>query len=72
MAIKKKECDPNKIYEFNPQINITNIEIIELANLIRIGIPGDVLANASENLKKHFRTNNSEVKPKVKIGRAHV
>ena len=70
MATKKKECDPNKLYEFNPQINITNIEIIELANLIRIGVSGDVLANASDNLKKHFRNHTSEAKSRVKTKRA--
>ena len=43
-----------EVYEFKPQSDITNNEIIELCNLIRIGVSGDVLSKASDELKKHF------------------
>ena len=51
---KKNEYRAANLYEFKPKDFITNNEIIELANLIRIGVSGDLLANASDDLKQHF------------------
>lgn len=51
---KRKKPKQSEIYEFLPYDDITSEEILELAQLIRIGICGSVLEKASDNLKKHF------------------
>lgn len=50
-----KRHPQTKIFEFKPSENITNNEIIELCGLIRIGVSGEILEKASEELKNHFR-----------------
>lgn len=54
MSNKKKEST-HEVYEFRPDETITTAEIIELSKLIRIGIGGNTLANASTDLKKYFK-----------------
>jgi hypothetical protein len=51
---KRKKPSQTDIYEFLPFDDITSEEILELAQLIRIGVCGSVLENASEKLKRHF------------------
>jgi hypothetical protein len=51
---KEKKYTQSKIFEFKPTENITEAEIIELSELIRIGVSGDILDKASPDLKKHF------------------
>jgi hypothetical protein len=51
---KRKKPKQSEIYEFLPFDDITAEEILELAQLIRIGVCGSVLENASEKLQRHF------------------
>jgi hypothetical protein len=51
---KEKKYTQSKVFEFKPAENITEAEIIELAELIRIGVSGEILDKASADLKKHF------------------
>lgn len=54
MAKAAKKYTQSTVYEFIPNDNLKVEEVIELTKLIRVGIPGDVLDKASDNLKKHF------------------
>lgn len=49
---KNTKYNQSTVFEFKPSTNITKAEIMELAELIRIG--GEVLDKASPSLKKHF------------------
>jgi len=51
---KEKKYTQSKVFEFKPNDNITEAEIIELCELIRIGVSGEILDKASDKLKKHF------------------
>lgn len=51
---KSKKYNQSTVFEFKPANNITEAEILELANLIRIGVGGEILDKASDDLKKHF------------------
>lgn len=53
----KKEAykEQSKIYEFAPSDKVSHDEVVELLQLIRIGVGGEVIANASPQLKKHFK-----------------
>jgi hypothetical protein len=51
---KNTKYNQSTVFEFKPSTNITKAEIMELAELIRIGIGGEVLDKASPSLKKHF------------------
>jgi len=51
---KDKKYTQSKIFEFKPKEDITEAEIQELAELIRIGVSGEILDKASTDLKKHF------------------
>lgn len=55
---KKKQNDTTNIraiYEFRPDKEVSNDNVVELLKLIRIGISGDLLEKASEELKQHFK-----------------
>ena len=52
--LNKKKYSQSKVFEFKPNEDITKEEIIELTNLIRIGVSGEILDRGSDNLKKHF------------------
>lgn len=54
MSKKTKKYSQSNLFEFKPNDNISEAEILELANLIRIGVSGEILDKASEQLKKHF------------------
>lgn len=43
-----------KTYEFKPAENISENEIKELSEKVRIGVTGRVLDTLSEDLRKHF------------------
>lgn len=51
---KEKKYTQSKLFEFKPNDNISEAEIIELSELIRIGVSGEILDKASPELKKHF------------------
>ena len=59
MAKKKDEelkHSPARLYEFVPdETSITPNNIVELANLVRVGIGGHVLEKLSLELQKHFK-----------------
>jgi len=59
MAKKKEEelkHSPARLYEFTPdESSITPNNIVELANLVRVGIGGHVLEKLSPELQKHFK-----------------
>jgi len=57
---KKKDDElkhsPSRLYEFTPdETTITPNNIVELANLVRVGIGGHVLEKLSPELQKHFK-----------------
>ena len=57
---KKKEEElkhsPARLYEFKPdEKTITANNIVELANLVRVGIGGNLLEKLSPELQKHFK-----------------
>jgi hypothetical protein len=52
---KEKKFVQSAVFEFDPKDNITTEEVMELKEFIRIGVSGDTLSNASENLKRHFK-----------------
>ncbi len=54
MSKKTKKYSQSNLFEFRPKSDITENEIIELLALIRIGVSGDLLDKASDQLKKHF------------------
>lgn len=51
---KAKKYTQSTVFEFKPANTITEAEILELSNLIRIGVSGEILDKASDDLKKHF------------------
>ena len=54
MSKKEKKSD-HEIYEFLPDETITTAEIIELSQVVRIGVGGNTLERASKELKRHFK-----------------
>lgn len=54
MAKVAKKYTQSTVFEFTPNDNIKTAEIIELSKLIRVGVSGDILDKASDELKKHF------------------
>lgn len=54
-AAAKPKYSQSKVFEFNPNNSISTEEVLELVGLIRIGVSGDTLSKASENLKKYFK-----------------
>jgi len=54
VAKAAKKYTQSTVYEFTPNDNIQTAEIIELAKLIRVGVSGEILDKASDELKKHF------------------
>ena len=51
----KTKYTQSKVFEFVPNTSIKTEEVLELVGLIRIGVSGDTLSNASESLKKYFK-----------------
>lgn len=52
---KTQETNIRKVYEFCPEKEVSNDNVVELLKLIRIGISGDLLEKASDELKQHFK-----------------
>ena len=52
---KKKPKSDHEIYEFLPDDTITTAEIIELSQIVRIGVGGNSLEKATPELKRHFK-----------------
>lgn len=46
---------PGKLYEFAPGVEITPNNVIELCNIIRVGVGGHVLKEMSEELQTYFK-----------------
>jgi hypothetical protein len=46
---------PGKLYEFKPDDKITSDNVIELCNVIRVGVGGHVLKEMSEELQAYFK-----------------
>lgn len=46
---------PARLYEFDPDTTIDSNNVIELAKIVRVGIPGDLLGKLSPELQKHFK-----------------
>ena len=46
---------PGKLYEFKPDDKITPDNVIELINIIRVGVGGHVLKEMSEELQAYFK-----------------
>lgn len=59
MAKSKKDDQhkhsPARLYEFTPSEGITPNNIVELANIVRVGVSGDLLKKLSPELQKHFK-----------------
>jgi hypothetical protein len=59
MAKSKKDDQhkhsPSRLYEFTPSEGITPNNIVELANLVRVGVGGDLFKKLSPELQKHFK-----------------
>lgn len=46
---------PARIYEFEPKGDVAANAVIELAKIIRVGIPGDLYKKLSPELQQHFK-----------------
>jgi len=46
---------PGKLYEFKPDDKITPDNVIELCNVIRVGVGGHVLKEMSEEQQTYFK-----------------
>ena len=52
----KHKHSPARLYEFTPDENtITPNNVVELAQLVRVGIGGHLLEKLSPELQKHFK-----------------
>lgn len=58
---KPTKYNQSNLFEFKPDDTITVNDIIELSELIRIGVCGSTLSNASPELKKYFVQVKNEV-----------
>jgi hypothetical protein len=53
---KQHKHSPARLYEFVPDESvITPNNIVELANIVRVGIPGHILEKLSPELQNHFK-----------------
>lgn len=55
MTKDTKKYSPGKLYEFKPDEKITSDNMMELCNVIRIGVGGHVLKEMSEELQNYFK-----------------
>jgi len=51
---KQKKYSQSKVFEFKPTQEVSPQELVELLALIRIGVSGEILEKASDELNKHF------------------
>jgi hypothetical protein len=53
---KHLKHSPARLYEFVPdETTITPNNVVELANLVRVGVGDDLLKKLSPELQKHFK-----------------
>jgi len=52
---KEKQFTQSRLFEFKPDRDITVDQILELVELVRIGVSGDTISEATDGLKKHFQ-----------------
>jgi hypothetical protein len=53
---KHRKHSPARLYEFVPdETSITPNNVVELANIVRVGIGGHLLEKLSPELQKHFK-----------------
>ena len=52
---KDLKHSPARLYEFVPDDSIGPTNVIELAKVVRVGIPGDLFGKLSPELQKHFK-----------------
>lgn len=53
---KLHKHSPARLYEFAPdEATITPNNVVELANIVRVGIPGHILEKLTPELQKHFK-----------------
>jgi len=53
---EKYKHSPARLYEFVPdEASITSNNVVELAQIVRVGIGGHLLEKLSPELKKHFK-----------------
>jgi hypothetical protein len=52
---KHHKHSPARLYEFTPDDTITTNNVVELANIVRVGIGGHLLEKLSPELQKHFK-----------------
>ena len=56
MLFRSHKHSPARLYEFTPDENtITSNNVVELANLVRVGVGGDLFKKLSPELQKHFK-----------------
>lgn len=52
---EENKYSPGKLYEFEPNAEITPENVIELCKIIRVGVGGHVLKEMSEELQTYFK-----------------
>lgn len=52
---KNPKYSQAKLYEFTPNTSIEAKHVVELTNLIKIGISGENLEKLSKELQEHFK-----------------
>ena len=52
---ENNKYSPGKLYEFKPDDKITPENVVELCNVIRIGVGGHVLKEMSDELQNYFK-----------------
>ena len=53
---EKYKHSPARLYEFTPdEGSITPNNVVELANIVRVGVGGDLFQKLSPELQKHFK-----------------
>ena len=55
MTTDDNKYSPGKLYEFKPDDKITPDNVVELCNIIRVGVGGHVLKEMSEELQTSFK-----------------
>lgn len=51
---KSTKFNQTKVFEFLPNTDITPHEVVELTNIVRIGVSGEKIARMSPGLQKFF------------------
>ena len=52
---EENKYSPGNLYEFKPDDKITPDNVVELSNIIRVGVGGHVLKEMSEELQAYFK-----------------